>query len=125
MTDIGQIERLTQNRVVKLFRDELQYDYLGNWEDRSDNRNIEEELLIIYLLKKGYSRSLIAKAMHVLRSTAKNFNESLYINNKNVYKLLRYGVQVKAEAGDNFETVHFIDWENPEKNDFEIGRAHV
>ncbi|MEA2038634.1 MAG: hypothetical protein U9N82_02235, partial [Thermodesulfobacteriota bacterium] len=37
------------------------------------------------------------KALHELRVTAGNYNESLYTNNKNVYKLLRYGVQIKAD----------------------------
>jgi type I restriction enzyme R subunit len=45
MSEIGQIERITQNRVIKLFRDELGYQYLGNWEERENNSNIEEELL--------------------------------------------------------------------------------
>jgi type I restriction enzyme R subunit len=120
MNKVGQQERLTQNRVVRLFIDELRYTYLGSWEDRPDNSNIEEELLASYLIKKGYSPTLITKALYDLRVTANNFNESLYTNNKNVYKLLRYGVQVKAEAGDNFETVHLIDWKDPEKNDFAI-----
>lgn len=30
MSDVGQIERRTQNRVVKLFRERLGYRYLGN-----------------------------------------------------------------------------------------------
>ena len=30
MTNIGQIERKTQNRVIKLLADELGYKYLGN-----------------------------------------------------------------------------------------------
>lgn len=34
MTTVGQIERATQNRVVKLFQSELGYDYLGDWSDR-------------------------------------------------------------------------------------------
>lgn len=118
--EVGQIERITQNRVVKLFRDTLDYTYLGNWEDLPDNSNIEEKFLATYLTKKGYSTTQITKALYELRVTANNYNESLYTNNKNVYKLLRYGVQVKAEAGDNFETVHLIDWKNPEKNDFAI-----
>ena len=120
MSKVGQIERLTQNRVVKLFTQELDYTYLGNWDDRPGNSNIEEELLTNYLAKKGYSQAHITKALHKLRVTANNYNESLYTNNKNVYKLLRYGVQVKAEAGENFETVRLIDWQNPEKNDFAI-----
>jgi len=120
MGNVGDIERITQNRVVKLFKEKLGYTYLGNWEDRSGNSNIEEELLTNYLTKKGYSPAHITKALHELRVTANNYNESLYTNNKNVYKLLRYGVQVKAEAGENFETVRLIDWQNPEKNDFAI-----
>ncbi len=37
MSDVGQVERVTQNRVVELFRDYLGYEYLGNWEYREGN----------------------------------------------------------------------------------------
>ena len=40
---VGQIEKKTQQRVVKLFRDTLGYAYLGNWDDRAGNRNIEPD----------------------------------------------------------------------------------
>jgi len=120
MGNVGDIERITQNRVVKLFKEKLGYTYLGNWEDRQNNRNIEEALLTSYLTKKGYNQTLITKALYELGVAANNYNESLYTNNKNVYKLLRYGVQIKAEAGENFEPVQLIDWQNPEKNDFAI-----
>jgi type I restriction enzyme R subunit len=39
MTKVGQIEKRTQARVLKLFRTTLGYDYLGNWIDREDNRD--------------------------------------------------------------------------------------
>jgi type I restriction enzyme R subunit len=120
MSTVGQIERATQNRIAKLFQAELGYIYLGNWEERPSNSNLEEGLLTDYLTKKGYSHTLITKALHELRVTANNYNESLYTNNKNVYKLLRYGVQVKTEAGQNFEPVQLIDWQHPQKNDFAI-----
>ena len=45
MSIVGQIEKETQERVVKLFREQLGYDYLGDWTEREGNRNIEEELL--------------------------------------------------------------------------------
>ncbi|MFQ5329955.1 MAG: type I restriction endonuclease subunit R [Thermodesulfobacteriota bacterium] len=120
LSNVGQIERITQNRVVQLFEKELDYDYLGNREERPDNSNIEEKLLSKYLTEREYSPTHITRALHALRITANNHNENLYTNNKNVYKLLRYGVPVKVEAGNNFETVHLIDWEHPEENDFAI-----
>jgi hypothetical protein len=35
---IGDLERKTQNRVIKLFKDTLNYRYIGNWEDEERTR---------------------------------------------------------------------------------------
>ena len=121
MSDIGQPERETQNRVIGLFRDELHYRYLGDWTDRDGNSNIDEALLTAYLTRTGcYTPEQISRAIYVLRTEADNPNRSLYENNKEVYKLLRYGVPVKIEAGKATETVPLINWAQPEKNDFAI-----
>ncbi len=48
MADVGQIERLTQNLIVKLFKEQLVYRYHGNWDDRRNKSSIEEELLTRY-----------------------------------------------------------------------------
>jgi type I restriction enzyme, R subunit len=120
MSDVGKPERATQNRIIALFRDELDYTFLGDWSDRDDNSNIEEELLSGWLLESGYSSDQISVAIHKLRTEADNHNRSLYSNNQEVYKLLRYGVPVKIEAGEVTETVQLINWKEPEKNDFSI-----
>jgi type I restriction enzyme R subunit len=120
MSDVGKPERATQNRIVALFRDELGYRYLGDWTDRDDNSNIEEELLTAYLTKCGYLPAQISSAIYKVRTEADNHSRGLYDNNKAVYSLLRYGVQLKTEAGKVTETVHLIDWKKPEKNDFAI-----
>ena len=120
MSGIGTPERETQRRVLKLFRDELKHRYLGDWTDRPGNSNIEEEILLAYLVKAGYSTEQAQRAVYLLKTEANNPNRSLYDNNKAVYSLLRYGVPVKVEAGKNAETVKFIDWEHPERNDFAI-----
>ncbi len=45
MNTIGKPERYTQQRVIRLFCDELGYRYLGDWTDRENNSDIEEGLL--------------------------------------------------------------------------------
>ncbi len=120
MSNVGQSERATQNRVIALFRDELHYRYLGDWIDRDDNSNIEEEVLTAYLNKRGYTSAQISAALYKLRTEADNHSRNLYGNNQAVYNLLRYGVPVKIEAGKVTETVHLINWEEPEANDFAI-----
>lgn len=120
MPTVGQPERATQNRVIALFRDELGYRYLGDWTDRDGNSNIEEGLLSDWLTKSGYTAAQISVALHKLRTEATNHGRTLYGNNQVVYNLLRYGVPVKVEAGRVTETVHLIDWGNPEKNDFAL-----
>jgi type I restriction enzyme, R subunit len=120
MSSIGEIERRCQNRVIQLFRYELGYKYLGNWEEREGSNNIEEKHLTDYLNRKGYSSLQISKAIFALKSTAMSFDKSLYTTNKNVYQLLRYGVKVKAEAGENYETVHLFNWDKFRENDFAI-----
>jgi type I restriction enzyme R subunit len=120
MNGIGQPERATQDRVIALFRDELGYRYLGNWIDRDGNSNIEGEILTAYLTNRGYPPAQIGIALHALRIDADHPNRSLYGNNRAVYQLLRYGVQVKTEAGKVTDTIHLINWKEPEKNDFAI-----
>jgi len=117
---VGDIERKTQNRVVKLFQDKLNYEYLGNWEERLGNSNIEEDLLKKYLKNSGYKESLINKACDVFVKTANDKSKSLYDANKAVYSMLRYGVKVKESAGEKLETVWLINWKEPVKNDFAI-----
>ena len=124
MTSVGQIERATQNRVVELFQRLLGYEYLGNWEERDNNSNIEEAELKKYLLGTGkYSEELINKAILALKKEATiNTNDDLYTANKEVYSMLRYGTAKKVEAISKPETVQFIDWKNPEKNNFAIAQ---
>lgn len=120
MSDIGKPERATQDRVVKLFCDELGYSYLGDWADRADNSNIEEGLLTEYLTGAGYQPAQISTALYKLRTEANHPDRSLYGNNQAVYQLLRYGVPVKTEAGKVTETVHLINWKTPASNHFAI-----
>ena len=121
MHNVGQIERFTQNRIVKLFSEQLGYRYLGNWEDRPGNSNIEESLLSGYLTNTaGYLPELVSRAIYKLQSEIRNHDRSLYENNKAVYSMLRYGVEVAQNPGERYNRIHFINWANPQLNDFAI-----
>jgi len=121
MSTVGQKERQTQARVVRLFHKELGYDYLGNWIDRENNRNVEEELLRDWLKRRGYANSLITRALHKLgKAAALGEGKHLYDANRAVYELLRYGVKVRAGVGEQYQTVWLVDWEDVEANDFAI-----
>ncbi|MDH2242825.1 HsdR family type I site-specific deoxyribonuclease [Pseudomonas sp. GD03909] len=119
-SSVGQIERKTQQRVVKLFQQQLGYDYLGDWADRPNNANIEPELLRGWLLERGVEANLASRAIFELNKTANDASKGLYDRNKAVYGLLRYGVKIKPEVGENTQTVWLIDWKRPERNHFAI-----
>ena len=116
-------ERTTQNRIVQLFTTPetdggLGYAYLGHWRQRDNNRNIEAELLTANLARRGYSNAHISSALHQLQKTADTVGRSLYEANQSTYNLLRYGAKVQIAAGQPHETVHFVDWQHPQNNDF-------
>ncbi len=122
MSGVGQVERKTQDRIIKLFSDsdKLDYKYLGNWHDRENNSNIEEQYLRMYLIKKGYSAELINRAVDMLIKAAGNQIDKLYYVNKEVYSFIRYGAKVKENISDNNQTVMFINFKDPYDNDFYI-----
>ena len=117
---IGAKEQATQQRVIQLFQKQLGYDYLGNWEDRPANRNIEAAYLRPFLEKQGYPDGLIDQALYQLEKVAGDQSRDLYYVNRDVYDLLRYGVKVKAEVSENAQTVWLIDWEQPLNNHFAV-----
>jgi len=121
MNNVGQRERITQKRVISLFTEHLGYHYLGNWHKREDNNNIEPGLLTAWLQKRGVPEVLITKALRQLdRAASLGEGRILYDANKEVYRLLRYGVKDKEGAGEQNHTIWLIDWKNPEANDFAI-----
>jgi len=117
---INPIERITQNRIIKLFQEQLDYTYYGNWEKRENNSNVEQEVLKKNLLERGYSEILANKAVKEVYDTANTNAGSLYDRNKAMYALLRYGVKARPELGENFETIFPIDWKNWNSNEFGI-----
>ncbi|WP_186115099.1 type I restriction endonuclease subunit R [Burkholderia gladioli] len=121
MTDeIGKSEKATQNRVIKLFTEQLKYDYLGDWTDRIGNNNVEEGPLTAYLTEAGYRPAQISQAIYRLKTEANHPQRDLNANNEAVYQLLRYGIPVKVEGDKVAQTVWLINWSQPTRNHFAI-----
>lgn len=118
---IGEPERPVQNRLLALFKEKLKYEYLGNYEYRTCNRNIERKLLFDYLMStKKWSGDEAKRAITKLEKEAYCTPKNMQEKNEKVYSLLRYGVNVSPDVGTKKITVNLIDWEHPDKNQFYI-----
>lgn len=118
---IGEPERPVQNRLLALFKEKLKYEYLGNYEYRTCNRNIERKLLFDYLMStKKWSGDEAKRAIAILEKEAYCTPQNMQEKNEKVYSLLRYGVNVSPDVGAKKITVNLIDWEHPDKNQFYI-----
>ncbi|MEP0451790.1 MAG: type I restriction endonuclease subunit R, partial [Roseibium sp.] len=95
----------------------LGWRYLGDWQTREGNANIEEELLRPWLLKRGYGPEIVTQAITRLKREARIDGTKLYEANQGFYEMLRYGVAVAPGPGEAPVTVRFIDWSDPAAND--------
>ena len=118
---VGQPKITTQGKVIAFLRDALGYTYLGNWKDRANNRNIEREFVEDWLASQRHDDNLIARVLFELeKAAALGGSKTLYDVNYDVYEMLRYGVKVQPDVGENNVTVWLIDWENPDNNHFAV-----
>jgi type I restriction enzyme R subunit len=121
MPTVGQLEIETQERVIRLFTETLGYRFHGNWKDREENANVEEEHLSEWLRLQGHNDRIIRKVLIELsKAKALSGSKTLYDANREFYRLLRYGVKVKPDVGMNYVTVWLIDWKNTDNNDFSV-----
>lgn len=121
---IANKESVTQKRVIEILTN-LGYEYLGDYEKRENNSNIETTLLRKFLKKQNYGDEFIKKAVDELIKASKlgsgNDNkEKLYNSNKKFYENLLYGVPM--QIGKDKEHIYFIDFKNPKNNKFYVAK---
>ena len=118
---IGKPEIATQDRLLRLFHDELGYDYLGNLKPL-DNKNLRVEDLYSWLNKANPGRTeLAAKALDKFAKAPQNFQTTqIAAANEEIYGMLKYGVSVEPEPGAAPVSIYLIDWLNPRNNDFYV-----
>ena len=127
MSKIGEAERKAQNRVIDLLSAHqtdtpggLGWRYLGDWQKRDGNANIEEDLLRPWLLSRGYAPEIVTQAITLLNREARMEGTKLYDANQNFYEMLRYGIAVAPGPGEAPVTVRFVDWSDPAANDMGV-----
>ena len=122
MTKSAHPERETQNRIVTFFQKELGYKYLGNLED-SENCNVRWGDWKKFLYDSGFSVDFVDAIQTNFYQILSDFSQSPYHTNKEVYRILKYGLKLAEHPGQSPKTVYFINWEEPEKNNFYIAEA--
>ena len=121
MNTVGDRETGTQSRVLTFFQKVLGYTYLGNWQERQENSNVDTGLLTDWLSSRRHDDAIISKVLFELKKAAAlGGSRKLYEVNREVYGLLRYGINVQPSTGEHRTTVMLIDWEHPFNNDFGI-----
>ena len=108
MKAVGEREIRTQWRVVAFLREALGYGYLGHWQDRTGNRNVEPRLARNWLERQGHDDRIIAKALRELDKAASlGGSKTLCDANRETYDRLRYGVIETPEK-------HWLRWKEDE-----------
>lgn len=127
MSTIGEAERKAQDRIIGLLSEHrtdapggLGWRYLGDWQKREGNANVEEDLVRPWLLSRGHAPEIVSQAITLLRREARMEGTKLYEANRGFYEVLRYGVAVAPGPGEAPVTVRFIDWGDPAANDLGV-----
>lgn len=114
-------EREVQNKVIDLLHNVHKYRYLGNLKEQ-ENKNLRRDDVLEFLTNKQHcTKKQAEEALRKLQAdTVCADIAHLYDANKAVYHDLRYPIQVHQENSELSRQVSFINWAEPEKNDFGI-----
>ena len=99
-------ERETQNRIVKFFQKELGYNYLGNLSE-DQNYNIRWGDWKNFLYDSGFSVDFVDAIQTKFYQILSDFSQSPYHTNKEVYRILKYGLKLAEYPGATSNLIPF------------------
>lgn len=131
---ISQKERQYQNEIVRLFRDKLNYEYLGSFQypknsgtnlNREKNSPIIESELRRFLSSKKYGNTelQIEEAIRQTKEMARLSDSKrgvLADTNNKLYEILTTHIAIQPDAEHHHENVYLFDFDNPLANNFAI-----
>jgi type I restriction enzyme R subunit len=118
MSQVSELERVTQNRVIDLLIG-IGYTYLGDLTNFS-NQNVREAEFVQYQQSRGISVDLAKRAFEEFESVANQMAKSLYERNLDAYNLIRYGIDLAPEMGEKKVTIRPVDFADVDRNHFYV-----
>jgi type I restriction enzyme, R subunit len=118
MSQISELERVTQNRVIDLLKSQG-YKYLGDL-TKFSNQNVRENEFVEFQISQGVDIDLATRAFEHFETVTNQMSKSLYERNLDTYNLIRYGIDLAPELGEKKITIKPIDFQNPSKNNFYV-----
>lgn len=131
---MSQKERAYQNEIIKLFKEKLNYEYLGSFlypkhkqarENGEKNSPIIESELRRFLSTEqyGYTDLQIEEAIRQVKEMARLSDRKRGIladTNNKLYEVLTTHLAIQPDAEHHHENVYLFDFENPLANNFAI-----
>ena len=127
-------EREYQNEIVKLFREELHYDYLGKlqygknrqaMDNGLKNSPVIESELRRFLSREGsgYTEFQIEEAIRLVKDAARLSDKKVGIlaeANSDLYETFTRHLAIQPDSEKTHENVYLFDFKNPLANNFAI-----
>ncbi len=127
-------DHLVEQPAIELIRDELDWDYRNCYDEWASGasclgREAKRDVVLIDRLRpalESLNPDLPAEAVDaaIEELTRDRSALSLAEANREIFRLLRSGIQVKVEdrrsGGQEVKLVRVVDWDDPERNDFFI-----
>ena len=128
-----QREREYQNALVKRFKEELGYDYLGFWEypqgatvnnmGKTNSPILDDEVRAFLRSQKKYTDMQIEDVLYQLKNQARlgdSKMSSLLQCNNDLYETFIMGIKSRPSPEENHEDVMLFDFAKPNHNHFAI-----